>query len=69
MKVKKISNGKYRVYYSWNGRTEREVRFAKKMDAKDFIIREGGYLCWEDFESEADAQRFLEEKEHDVIYW
>lgn len=68
MKVKKISNGKYRVYSVWRGRDNLEVRYSKKCDAETFIIHEGGYLGWEDFEKESDAQRYLNEKQG-KIWW
>ena len=62
MKVKKISNGKYRVYGVWQGWKDTETRYAKKCDAEQFAFREGGYLIWEDFDSEAQAQAHLNEK-------
>lgn len=67
-RVKKVNNGMYRVYCVWIGRLDLEVRYAKKSDAEHFIVHEGGYLGWEDFEDRTDAQRYLTKK-LGFIWW
>lgn len=68
MKVRKNANGKYRVYGVYSDRTRSEVRYSKRVDAQDYIIRRGGYLIYEDFENAEDAQNYLEKKKGQ-IWW
>lgn len=71
MKVRRNAqaNGKYRVYSVWTSRTHVEkCRYSKRVDAQDFIIRDGGVLCYNDFDNENEAQAYLESKQG-KIWW
>lgn len=61
-KVKKIGNGKYRVYGVANDRNHTEVRYAKKSDAEHYMNHCGGYLVYEDWLDEKNAQNYLNER-------
>lgn len=67
--VRKNRDGQYRVYFvAKNSDPSFEARYTTAVDAKDYIQRRGGYLCWEDFETKEEAQRFFEEKRGE-IWW
>lgn len=61
MKVKRNKNGMYRVYAVVNEHSHKEVRYAKKADAVDYIRRCGGYVCYEDFDDLNKAKTYLDE--------